>query len=116
MLIAPVPVQALTGAISINAGNRHSCAVKSDGRAACWGENVDGQLGDASGVKKTIATIVPSLAGAVSISAGKSHTCALKTDGSAACWGLNDLGQLGDGSQTNRTAVTAVLGGAVYWK
>ena len=113
---SPVPVLALSGAISINAGNRHSCAVKADGRAACWGENVNGQLGDATGIKKLVATNVPGLTGAASISTGKSHTCALKTDGSSACWGLNDFGQLGDGTLIGKTAVTPVLGGAVYWK
>jgi alpha-tubulin suppressor-like RCC1 family protein len=116
----------LTGAISINAGNQHSCAVKADGRAACWGDNQFGQLGDATGGRKPVATLVPALTGATAISTGKSHTCALKADGSAACWGLNNLGQVGDGAVTNNdpalapltrnTSVTPVLGGAVYWK
>ena len=117
VLTSLVPVRAqLSGAISINAGNRHSCAVKADGRAACWGENFDGQLGDNTVVKKLFATNVPDLSGAASISAGGAHTCALKTDGSAACWGRNLDGQVGDGSLIGKTEVTTVQGGAVYWK
>jgi alpha-tubulin suppressor-like RCC1 family protein len=121
---APVQVSNLTGALAIDAGTEHSCALKGDGSAVCWGQNTYGQLGDNAVANKASPVPVLALSGAISINAGKSHTCALKTDGSAACWGLNGLGQVGDGAVTNNTpgtetrntAVTPVLGGAVYWK
>ena len=44
---AASPVMGLaTGVMEITAGNNHSCAIQQDGRAYCWGSNVDGQLGD----------------------------------------------------------------------
>ena len=39
---------ALTGIASISAGDRHSCAVLTDGTVRCWGWNQYGQLGNNS--------------------------------------------------------------------
>lgn len=35
-----------SGIFSLAAGCTHTCALRSDGRIMCWGENLDGQLGD----------------------------------------------------------------------
>jgi alpha-tubulin suppressor-like RCC1 family protein len=64
----------------ISAGASHSCAIKSDGTLACWGDNTYGQSTPPSGVF-------------TQISAGSYHTCGLKTDGTLACWGRNIEGQ-----------------------
>src|SRR3954468_20343821 len=62
----------------ITAGYLHSCAIKSDGTAACWGYGGQGQ------------TDVPAGLGTVTaISAGAFHTCAIKSDGTAVCWGYD---------------------------
>jgi alpha-tubulin suppressor-like RCC1 family protein len=42
----PVLVTGITNAISISAGQSHSCAVLANGRVQCWGSNADGQLGN----------------------------------------------------------------------
>ena len=42
----PVTVTGLSGAVAIDAGASHSCAVLDDDSARCWGRNFDGQLGD----------------------------------------------------------------------
>lgn len=42
----PVLVSGITNAISISAGQSHSCAVLANGRVQCWGSNADGQLGN----------------------------------------------------------------------
>ena len=51
----PVAVQGLAGRISaITAGLGHTCALSSDGRVTCWGDNTYGQLGNGS---KTISRV-----------------------------------------------------------
>jgi alpha-tubulin suppressor-like RCC1 family protein len=41
----PTPVQKLTDAIDLSLGERHSCAARARGDAACWGRNEHGALG-----------------------------------------------------------------------
>jgi len=99
----------LFNALSVSSGGEHTCAVKNDGSAWCWGRNNVGQLGDGSTADRHLPTVVSGLSSNVSaISAGAYHTCAIKTDGSVWCWGLNHVGQLGDGTTTNRLVPTAV--------
>jgi alpha-tubulin suppressor-like RCC1 family protein len=44
----PVAVVGLSGVTQIAVGRRHSCALRNDGTAACWGYSGFGQLGDGS--------------------------------------------------------------------
>jgi hypothetical protein len=89
-------------------GERHTCALLSDGSVKCWGLNTEGQLGYPG-----VASVgLPSSVGPVSITnvpgvtvtalaAGWMHTCALLSDGTVKCWGWNDFGQLGYGHTKN---------------
>ncbi len=43
--IGPLPAIQLTGAVQVDVGGSHACAVLTDGTARCWGSNSDGQLG-----------------------------------------------------------------------
>jgi alpha-tubulin suppressor-like RCC1 family protein len=43
---SPVDVPGLSNAISIESGNRHSCAIVAGGGVKCWGFNSLGQVGD----------------------------------------------------------------------
>ena len=92
---------------SITAAYDYTCAVDSDGRAYCWGDNGDGQLGLGDTQNRDIPTQVTggSLAGKVvsSISAGMSNdTCALDSTGAAHCWGYNRSGAAGNPSVSGR--------------
>jgi alpha-tubulin suppressor-like RCC1 family protein len=99
-----VPVQVLlTGAVSVSAGDRHTCALRADGIVECWGDNSSGQLGRDTGQNPS-AKPMPTLplsstpgVRAIEISAAGFSTCALLSDSSVSCWGLNDSGQLGNG-------------------
>src|SRR5207248_3308821 len=88
-----------------SAGRAHTCGVALDFHVYCWGDNLDGQLGEPS-VRRT-ASPVAALTGDsfTAIAAGGSHSCALRTDGVLFCWGANGDGQLGLASVGNGSAV-----------
>lgn len=82
---------------SIALGGDHSCAVEKDRKVFCWGENVEGGLGDGTRTDRFRPTFVPGVV-AVEVALGIRHTCARLLVGTVACWGSNEWGQLGDGS------------------
>ena len=43
---APLPVSAISDGVAVGSGYESSCAMLTGGRIACWGDNVNGQLGD----------------------------------------------------------------------
>src|SRR5678815_1429737 len=97
--VQPVPVTYLTnGVYTVAAGGLHTCAIK-QGAATCWGQNVNGQLGNAPAGDDTtvrldsnVPVAVTGLSNAVQgISAGNAHSCAVVL-GAAKCWGNNDFG------------------------
>lgn len=83
---------------SIDAGAKHTCGIRSDGTAWCWGRNQYGQLGASVHLGTDTATPAPVQVGSATswsrIAAGADHTCAVRTDGTAWCWGSNFTGQL----------------------
>lgn len=95
---------------AIASGDDHVCALTTDSRVYCWGENDYGQLGNDSATSLSVATAVKGLDGVVieAITAGEEHSCAIDDQGLAYCWGQNRSGELGDGSQVNRALPTAL--------
>jgi alpha-tubulin suppressor-like RCC1 family protein len=67
---------------AVAAGGLHTCAIRTDGAAACWGSNAAGQR-----------TVPPGLGAVIAITAGDRHTCALRVDGTPDCWGDDGSGQ-----------------------
>src|SRR2546428_13635708 len=83
----------------------------------CWGENVEGQLGNGTTANpstgppgSSVPVAVSGITGAASITTGAYHTCALLGDGTVRCWGRNGQGQLGDGTLTNSATPVPVAG------
>lgn len=95
---AAVPVTVTARFRTAAAAFFHSCGVTAAGRAACWGSNALGRLGNGT----VFASANPQLVGATSrlrtISAARAHSCALDVEGRAYCWGANGSGQLGIGA------------------
>ena len=72
-----VTVDTLTGGFkTVSADRYHSCGIRSDGTAVCWGGNLSGQADAPTGGFKTV-------------SAGGWHSCGIRSDGTAVCWGNN---------------------------
>jgi alpha-tubulin suppressor-like RCC1 family protein len=114
----PMRIEGFTGKIkTIDAGNNHVCALDSQGKAFCWGQNTYGQLGDGTTEKRNDpAKIKGAASDAASITAGYDFTCAVLKPGWIQCWGKNDSGQLGDGAvllQPVPVDVTGLSSGAV---
>lgn len=113
----PTAVNGLAGpAKALAAGSDHTCAILTDGRVQCWGDNARGQLGDGSREDRTSPVLVSNLRDVIAtVAAGRFHTCALAIDGDLYCWGANNRGQLGAGAlESSRTPlrVTGVPGDA----
>jgi alpha-tubulin suppressor-like RCC1 family protein len=83
--------------VQVAVGRAHTCGLRADGSAWCWGENEEGQLGD--GTTSARATPVQVVAADEQpggpawndwtqlAAAGGEHTCGLRADGSLWCWG-----------------------------
>ncbi|MCY4133799.1 MAG: hypothetical protein OXG30_02650, partial [bacterium] len=71
------PAHAFT---AITVGWVHSCGIRADSTAVCWGDNSDGQADAPAGAFTAIA-------------AGQYQSCGIRADSTAVCWGRNDAGQ-----------------------
>jgi len=87
----------------IAAGRLQACALTTEGKAYCWGNGEQGQLGNGTngtGVKSNIPVAVTMPAGVTfsQIASGDAYACALGSDNKAYCWGNGANGRLGNGS------------------
>lgn len=118
----PVPVTVLdgdgplTGIDSMTTGSEHTCAVRANGSAVCFGDNGRGQLGDGLGDDHLVpermvdGTTTELVVTARTIDASTDHTCVLLADRTARCTGSNDTnGQIGDGTVMDAVSLLAPL-------
>ena len=49
----PIKIVGVTGAVAIDAGQEHNCALTAGAQILCWGQNGAGELGDGTGVNQT---------------------------------------------------------------
>lgn len=95
--LSPTLVAGITTAIDIAAGTNHTCAVLANGRAQCWGEDANGQLGnDASLTDQGSPALVATVTDFIQIAAGGSLTCGLRATGVPVCWGADAEGGVGN--------------------
>lgn len=100
--------------VSVTAGQSHTCGLRRDRSAWCWGASSDGRLGGNTDSPRARPARVLSAGPApfddwVELSAGWSHTCGVRDDGSLWCWGRGANGRLGDGGTSTRALPTEVV-------
>jgi len=99
-------------AVALAAGEEHVCALLDNATVKCWGDNVEGQLGqgdqedrgdDPDEMGDNLAAIdLGAGRTAVAIGSGYRHSCALLDDATVKCWGRSSYGQLGQGDEEDR--------------
>lgn len=102
----------------IATGSVHTCAIASDFKAYCWGNNANSQLGNGTTTNSSTPVAVaqgaiPTGLSILHIAVSDSASCAVASDYKAYCWGGNTNGALGDGSTTTRAMPVAVAQGAM---
>ena len=79
---------------SISTGWVHTCGLREDGTAVCWGSNQHGKSSPPGGRF-------------MAISGGVSYTCALRQDGTPVCWGEDSNGQASPPEGEHFVAISA---------
>ena len=109
----------------VAAGQEHTCGVTTAGKAYCWGNGTEGQIGDGHFLSRlapapvsTTLTFraVTANRGGFAADAGGGFSCGLTTRGAAYCWGESGFGQLGTGApfQSRTNVPVPVLGERTY--
>lgn len=101
----PAPVRVAGGHRfrTVESAAFHTCGVSyPDNLALCWGENLDGQLGDGTRTDRLKPVAVARGLAFRQVTAGYRHTCGVTTADLLFCWGSNNYGQIGDSSTSLR--------------
>jgi alpha-tubulin suppressor-like RCC1 family protein len=106
---------ALGGAASgVSAGFVHTCALRTDAPALCWGDNTAGQMGTGIIEERGPPTAMAGSVRFASLASGSLHGCGLAADGRAYCWGDGRMGALGVPGTTESLTPAAVSGGHTF--
>jgi alpha-tubulin suppressor-like RCC1 family protein len=89
------------GARQVVGADAHSCAIRADDTVLTWGDNSEGQLGDAVVAERKKPSFLTEVYDVKSIFCGKEFTLALKKDGTIWGWGNNIDGPLGGLTERN---------------
>jgi alpha-tubulin suppressor-like RCC1 family protein len=104
--------QASDRIVGIAANKDHSLVLNAGGKVFSWGENIFGQLGDGTHVRKSIPSPISAASfggNAVrDVKAGHYHSLARTADGNLYAWGNNSQGELGDGTNAAKAVPVRV--------
>jgi hypothetical protein len=95
---SPVPVEGLSGATAIAAGQTHTLALLGDKTVVGWGDDREGQLGNGVEEPMSVHPVpVTGLTNVAMITAGEQDSAAILESGTLMTWGMNNAGSLGIG-------------------
>jgi alpha-tubulin suppressor-like RCC1 family protein len=96
-------VLGLSDVVQVASRGSLSCAVRADGKVACWGELE-------SGVRTSRPVSREGLEDVAELALGSGFGCARHRDGGVSCWGQNSAGQLANGTRAPSAAPVRVAG------
>lgn len=79
-------IPGLVGAVSVAAGQRFACAA-AGGKVSCWGDNLDGTLGNGDRTWFPEPVDVEGIDDAIEVSTAEHGSCARRKSGKVSCWG-----------------------------
>ncbi|HEY6109738.1 MAG TPA: Ig-like domain-containing protein, partial [Gemmatimonadales bacterium] len=95
---------------SISLGATHTCGLRLEGAAFCWGDGSTGALGRGDTISASRPRLVPGGLTFSRLSAGDHLTCGLTSQGTPYCWGRNDSLQTGSTGGSSCTGALDVFG------
>ena len=101
-VLVPEMVPGITGAVSISAGYKNTCAAVSNGTLYCWGYGYAAKTGLGSIADVDSPREVVGIPAVREVETGYSFTCAVTTADDLYCWGQGDYGDLGMGSTASK--------------
>jgi alpha-tubulin suppressor-like RCC1 family protein len=103
-LATPVQITGISTAAAVSVGYSSVCALLTGGTVQCWGNGVDGQMGNGTTSSSQISPVtvsnITAANPATAISVNENSACALLQDGTVQCWGSAFNGSLGSGETT----------------
>ncbi len=96
-------VVGLSDAVQVASRGALSCAVRANGKVACWGEIE-------SGVRSSLPVPREGLEDVVEVALGYGFGCVRHRDGGVSCWGQNNAGQLANGTRTPNETPARIAG------
>src|SRR5262249_12976685 len=102
----------------VSAGTNFTCALGTDDKAYCWGDNSHGEVGDGTNQQTRLKpTAVVGGRTYRQLRAGGDHTCAVTFADVVYCWGNNSVDELGAATPTtdhSTIPLKVVTGGPVF--
>lgn len=89
LVSTPEPLAALS------VGGSHRCGLTAAGALYCWGENIQGQVGDGTTTHRAEPVKIDDGPWRA-VDAGLKHSCAIAQDGAVSCWGGNGRNTVDD--------------------
>jgi len=88
-VVTPLAVSELNDVLTVSAGSDRTCAVSTDHKVLCWGENRSRELGNGTTTSSAVPVLVAGdgFGDAYDVVAGGFTSCALREGGNLQCWG-----------------------------